>query len=85
MNLGNLSDGVLIFGGLTLGLLFLIWVVYRIVTNHGHDWKKTVDRNSDAFIEHAKSMSKLGGSIESSYKQLSGSIKDLKEEIRSRK
>ena len=85
VDLSSITEGTFIFVGLTLGLLSLIWVVYRIVSNHGHDWRNAIQRNTDAFTEHSKSITKLGGSIESSHSQLSESIKDLKDEIRSRK
>lgn len=51
----NISENALIFGGLSLVSLSLVWVLYRIVTNHGHDWEKAINRNSDAFLENAKS------------------------------
>ena len=51
----NISDSALIFGGLSLVSLSLVWVLYRIVTNHGHDWQNAINRNSDAFVENAKS------------------------------
>ena len=72
--LSNLSPTTIIFGGLTLGLISAIYVIYKIVTNHGHDWSKSMDRNSDAFIENAKSNVALIDALH-----------DLKDEIRSDK
>jgi hypothetical protein len=70
----NLPPASIIFGGLTLAVLALIYAFYKAVTNHGHDWRQAIDRNSDAFIENAKTNVALVDAL-----------RDLKDEIRSRR
>lgn len=85
ISLNNISEATVIFGGLTLGLLFLIWVVYKLNTNHGHDWIDVLNKNTDAFIKNAEAISDLSSTVKSTHKELNHSIKDLRDEIRSKK
>lgn len=51
--------------GIALVCLFLI---YKFVTNHGHDWKDAVDRNTEAWGKNAEVTAKLQQFLEDKLK-----------------
>ena len=55
----KLDSQTIIFGGLTLISLALVWLVYKLVTNHFHHTNNVIDKNTSAWVENAKSNQKL--------------------------
>lgn len=59
---------LLIQGGLASVALVLIWVLYKIVTNHGVHFQEAFDRNTDAIVKNAEAMGRLTQVIEDKIK-----------------
>jgi len=60
----NIQSEAIIFGGLTLGLLSMIWLVWKIVKQYGNHTNNVINRNTDAWAENTKSNQKLVDVIE---------------------
>ena len=60
----NIQSEAIIFGGLTLGLLGMIWLVWKITKQYGNHTNGVIMRNTDAWIENTKSNQKLVDVIE---------------------
>ena len=54
MNVESLVQG----GAVGISVL-LIWVVYKLVTNHDSHLQGVVEKNTNAWIENAKALQKL--------------------------
>ncbi|MEK9207863.1 MAG: hypothetical protein AAB922_05235 [Patescibacteria group bacterium] len=65
---------IIINGGAVGLAAALIWLLYRLVTNHFEHTNQALDRNSEAFVDVAKSNQKLCDS----HDRLCELIKDLK-------
>ena len=65
----NIQSEAIIFGGLTLGLLGMIWLVRSIVRQYGNHTNQVIDRNTDAWHENTKSNQKLVDVIETFHKE----------------
>lgn len=50
---------ILIQGGAVGISLVLIWVVYKLVSNHDEHLQSVVNKNTDAWVENAKALTKL--------------------------
>ena len=59
---------LLIQGGAVGISLVLIFVLYKIVTNHGTHFQDSLDRNSEAWVKNAEAMGKLTQVIEDKLK-----------------
>ena len=60
----NIQSEAIIFGGLTLGLLGMIWLVWKITKQYGNHTNDVIARNTDAWVENTKSNQKLVDVIE---------------------
>ena len=59
---------ILVQGGSVSIALVLVFVLYKIVTNHGTHFQDSLDRNSEAWIKNAEAMGKLTQVIEEKLK-----------------
>lgn len=46
----------IIQGGAVGLCAFTMWILYKVVTNHGKHLEKTVDRNTEAWINNTKAL-----------------------------
>ena len=53
--LNSLSSESIIFGGLTLISLSLTLLIYKIIVRYGNHTNNVIDKNTKAWIRHAKS------------------------------
>lgn len=60
---------VLIQGGAVGIALVALWVIYKLVSNHDEHLQKVVERNSDAWIDNTKALTKLVSTLELSHKK----------------
>ena len=54
---------ILIQGGAVGISLLLIWVVYKLVSNHDQHMLESLDRNTLAWIENAKALQQLADKL----------------------
>ncbi len=54
----------IIEGGAVLIALSLVWIVYKLITNHDNHLQKVVDRNSDAWNANTQALTKLSTTLE---------------------
>ena len=43
----------------------LIWLIYKLITNHDSHLLDSLNRNTDAFVKNAEALTKLSDKIES--------------------
>ena len=60
----NIQSEAIIFGGLTLGLLAMIWLVRSIVRQYGNHTNDVINRNTDAWIKNSSTNQQLTDVIE---------------------
>ena len=59
----NIISVIVQGGGIGLSA-FLIWVIWRLVSNHDSHMLDALNRNSDAWIKNAEMMSKLSEKLD---------------------
>ena len=69
LDITKLEPQVVIYGGLTLGLLGMIWLVWKITKQYGNHTMDVIGKNTEAWVENTKSNQKLVDVIEGNYKK----------------
>lgn len=64
INLSTLNPEVLIFGGLTLGLLYALWVIYQSNKRYFNHTGKIIQNNTEAWNKNTGALQKLTDMIE---------------------
>lgn len=54
---------ILVQGGFAGTTILLIWVVWKLVTNHDSHLLDALDRNTQAWLENAKALQQLVDSL----------------------
>jgi len=60
----NLNSDSIIFGGLTLVSVALIWAFYKVVRQFGNHYTSIISKNTDAWNKHARSAQKQSDAID---------------------
>lgn len=58
------SISVLVQGGAVGLCVLLIWVVYKLVSNHDEHLQAVVQRNTDAWVDNTRALQRLSDKLE---------------------
>ena len=64
----KLEGNTIIFGGLTLVALALVWLLLRTIKFFGNHTMNVIEKNTEAWVENTRSNQKLVDVIEDTYK-----------------